>query len=60
MKNKRIDDISKICQNVMVFLPKTMVSIFQMQEKLEMDWKLNLINSRRPSFRDHVNGTFTS
>ena len=28
MKNKRIDDISKIYQNVMVFLPKTMVSIF--------------------------------
>lgn len=32
---------------------------FQIQEKLEMYQNLNLANSRRPSFGDDINVTFT-
>ena len=45
-------------QNVTVFLPKTLLSFFQMQEKLETCRNLNFINSRRPSFGDDINVTF--
>ena len=46
MKNKRIDHISKLCQNVTVFLPKTLPSFFQKQEKPEKYRNLNLTNSK--------------
>ena len=60
MKNKRLAMQAKLCQNVTVSLPKTLLSLFQMQEKLETSRNLNLINSRRSSFGDDVNVTFIS
>ena len=64
MKNKEIDHISKIMskshgiftENFTVFF----LFFFQMEEKLEACWKLNLINSTRKSFGGDINVTFTS
>ena len=54
MKNK-ITLQAIICQNVMVFLPKTLSSFFQKQEKLERCRNFNLTNFRRPFFWDDIN-----
>ena len=61
---KQIDHISKIMskshgiftENFTVFF----LYFFQMEEKLEACWKLNLINSTRKSFWNDINVTFTS
>ena len=49
-----------LCQNVTVFLTKTLQCLLQIQEKLETCRNLNLANFRRPSFGDDINVTFTS
>ena len=43
----------------MVFLPRALSSFLQIHEKLEMCQKLNLTNSKGPSFQDDINVTFT-
>ena len=59
MTNKRIDHISKIMSKRHgIFYRKR--HFFQVQEKLEMCQNSNSTNSRRPSFGDDINATFTS
>ena len=60
MKNKRIDYISNIMSKSHCFLPKTLPSFFQMQEKLETCRNSNLKSLKKPFFRDNINITFTS
>ena len=61
MRKIRIDHlIDHLCQNFTAFLPKTLPSFCQVQEKLETFWNSNVTNSRRSSCRDHINGTFKS
>ena len=60
MKNKQIDYISKIMPKRQGIFTENFTSIFQMQTKLKKCRNLNLINSRRPSFEDGVDATFTS
>ena len=43
-----------------LFLPKTLPSFFQMQEKLETCRNSNLKSLKKPFFRDNINITFTS
>ena len=43
-----------LSQNVKVFLPKTLPSFFQIQEKLKMCLSLNLRGFRRSSLGDYI------
>ena len=59
-KTKSLHSLYKqyyLCQNVKVFLPKKLPSLFQMQEKLETCQNSSLTNLRRPSLWDDINVT---
>ena len=64
MKNKEIDHISKIMSKSHGIFTENFAFFFffffQIEEKLETCWRLNLINSARKSFGDDINVTFTS
>ena len=57
-ENKRIDLVRSIISKYTVFLPKTLSSFFQMQEKLEICHNSILKYLKRPSLRDDKNVTF--
>ena len=60
MKNKRIDHISKIMSKRHGIFTENFTIFFSNAEKKEECRNLNWINSRRPSFGDHVSVTSIS
>ena len=44
----------------MSFLPRTLPSFFELQEKLETCWNSNLTNFRETSFGEDINVPFMS
>ena len=56
MKKETIEAI--LCQNVTVFLPKTLPSFFQMQEKMNTCRNANFKKLGRQSFGDNLQVTY--